>query len=121
VIRPFNNSLGYHLGNEFTANAWIAHKWLPWISTSLRTEVNSVGAIVGKDPILVQIMEPDANPLCYGGQYVSTYVGFNLYSTKGWMKNNKLSVEYGMPLYQNLNGPQLAVKSTLSAGWLISF
>lgn len=121
VIRPFNNSLNYHLGNELTANAWIAHKWLPWISTSLRVESNSIGAIVGQDPELIQVMEPDANPLCYGGQYLSTYAGLNLYSTKGWLKNNKLSVEYGIPVYQNLNGPKLAVKSTLTAGWLISF
>ena len=121
VIRPFSNSVNYHLGNELTLNAWVAHKWLPWISTSARAEGNFIGAIVGQDNQLVQVMEPDANPKCYGGRFVNAYVGLNFYLTKGWLKNNKLSVEFGMPVYQNVNGIQLAQKSTLSAGWLISF
>ena len=126
VIRPFNNSLNYHLGNELTLNAWVAHKWFPWISTSLRAEADFVGAISGFDPSLTTNTEPDANPLCYGGQYINTYIGLNFYCNKGWMKNNKLSVEYGIPVYQNVNGQivngtQLAVKSILTAGWMITF
>ncbi len=121
VLRPFNNSLNYHLGNEYSLNVWGAYQWFPWISTSLRVEGNSVGAISGQDAELYQVLEPDANPACYGGQNINGYVGLNFYLNKGFLKNNKLSVEYGMPLYQNFNGIQLVPKSTIYAGWLISF
>jgi hypothetical protein len=120
VIRPFNNSLNYHLGNELTFNIWAAYKWFPWISTSIRLEGNSVGTIAGRDVSLYE-MEPGANPLNYGGQTLNSYVGLNFYCNKGGLKNNKLSVEYGLPVYQNYNGIQLGVISTLYVGWLLSF
>ncbi|MCW3086506.1 MAG: hypothetical protein JWP12_3872 [Bacteroidetes bacterium] len=121
VLRPFNNALNYHLGNEYSLNVWGAYQWFPWISTSLRMEGNSVGAISGQDVSLYQVIEPDANPACYGGENINGYLGLNFYLNKGFLKNNKLSVEYGMPLYQNFNGIQLVPKSTIYAGWLISF
>lgn len=121
VIRPFTNALNYHLGNEYALNVWAAYQWLPWISTSLRAEGNAVDAISGSDAGVYQGMEPSANPLNYGGQTVNGYVGLNFYLNKGFLRNNKLSVEYGMPLYQNVNGIQTAAKSAIYAGWLISF
>jgi len=121
VIRPFNNSLNYHLGNEFTLNVWAAYQWFPWISASVRMEGSSVEKIVGYDPSLFAGMEPSASPLNYGGQEVKSFIGLNFYLKRGFLKNNKFSVEYGMPLYQDLNGIQLAVKSTVYAGWLITF
>jgi len=121
VLRPFNNALNYHLGNEYVLNAWAAYQWLPWISTSLRAEGNYVNTISGQDASLFSIIEPSADPLNYGGQNVNAYLGLNFYLDRGFLKNNKLSIEYGMPVYQNVNGIQLAAKSTVYAGWLISF
>ncbi len=121
VIRPFNNSLNYRLGNEFTFNVWSAYRWFPWVSSSVRIEGSSVGAINGYDPSLYGVLEPSATSLNYGGQIVKSYLGLNFYLNRGWLKNNKLSVEYGMPVYQNVNGVQLALKSTIYAGWMISF
>ncbi|MGZ4033429.1 MAG: transporter [Bacteroidia bacterium] len=121
VIRPFTNALNYHLGNELTFNCWAAYKPLPWISGSVRIESTSSAAITGKDATLYQILEPSANPRNYGGQSVNTYLGLNFYASKGFLKNNKLSVEYGIPVYQNFNGTQLATAYTIYAGWLISF
>lgn len=121
VIRPFNNSLNYSLGNEFTLNIWGAYKWLPWVSTSVRIEGSSVGSIVGYDKSLYTLKEPSANPWNYGGQIIKSYIGLNFYLNRGWLKNNKLSLEYGIPVYQNLNGVQMQQKSTIYAGWMITF
>jgi hypothetical protein len=121
LLRPFLNSLHFGYGNEYTLNIWGAYKWLPWISTSLRLEGLSVATMSGKDATLYAGMEPSANSMNYGGHYVNSYFGFNFYLNRGWLKNNRLSVEYGMPLYQNINGIQMQQKSTIYAGWLISF
>lgn len=121
VLRPYNNALNYHLGNEFALNAWAAYQWLPWISTSLRAEGCHTGTISGHDAGLYAAMEPSANPINYGGQNLNGYVGLNFYLNKGFLRNNRLSFEYGMPLYQEVKGIQQALRSAVYAGWLISF
>ena len=37
------------------------------------------------------------------------------------LQNNKLSTEFGIPLYQNLNGIQMANKYSVFASWTIMF
>jgi len=121
VLCPFYNSLDYHYGNEATVDVWAAYKWLPCVSTSLRVQGNTIGMIQGKDISLTENAEPAAFATNYGGQYVTAFGGINIYFTKTWFRNTKLSIEYGIPLYQNVNGIQLAQKSTLYAGWLVTF
>ncbi|MBI4945631.1 MAG: transporter [Bacteroidetes bacterium] len=119
VIRPFYNSIGYHFGNELTFNVWTAYQWFPWMSSSMRFESYTSGTIKGNDPQVYAVMEPDANPMCYGGYRLSGYAGINFFITKGRLRNNKFSVEYGLPFYQNLNGPQQSIHSTLYAVWAL--
>jgi hypothetical protein len=119
ALRPFYNSIGYHRGNELTVNTWAAYYWFPWMSSSVRLEGYTAGAIKGSDPQVFAVMEPGANPLCYGGNRVSGYAGLNFFITKGRLDNNKFSVEYGLPFYQNLNGPQCAAHSTLYVVWIL--
>ncbi len=121
VIRPFMNTRNYRLGNEGTLNIWAAYQWFNWLSTSLRLEGIAKGEIVTKDAALSTVMEPSANAKNYGGKNINSYIGVNFYLNKGFLENSKLSMEYGMPLYQNINGIQLAQKSTIYAGWMISF
>jgi hypothetical protein len=121
VLRPFNNTLNYHLGNQLTANFWAAYKWLNWISTSVRIEDTYTSLINGNDAQLVMANEPSANPANYGGQLVNAHGGLNFYFNRGFLSNSKLSVEYGIPVYQFVNGIQLGTKSTINASWMFSF
>ncbi len=121
IIRPFNNRHSYRLGNELTFNCWAAYKFLSWVSGSVRVESNSTGAIRGKDVTLYEGAEPAAFSKNYGGQNANGYLGLNFYVNNGCFKNNKFSVEYGIPVYQNFNGIQMSTINTVYAGWLISF
>jgi len=121
ILRPFNNSLGYHLENKLSLNWWAAYKWLPWISTSARVEDNYTSSISGNDAQLVMTNEPSANPFNYGGQLVNGYAGINIYFNKSFLINSKLSAEYGIPVYQFVNGIQLGTKSTFNVSWTFSF
>ncbi len=121
VLHPFTNSLGYHFGNELTANVWAAYKWLPWISTSVRMEEKATGMMSGKDAALIENNEPAAFYKNYGGETRSAFVGLNFYFNRTWLQHSKITVEYGMPVYQNANGVQLADKSMLYAECMISF
>lgn len=113
------NAVGYALGNDVTATTWLAYQFLPWLSTSARAEGFAGDRIYGRDKTLFEVMEPDAKVTSYGGQRASAYAGLNFYWKK--LSNSRFTVEYGQPFYQSLNGPQLATRSVLYAGWGISF
>ncbi|MDB5272455.1 MAG: hypothetical protein JWO58_822 [Chitinophagaceae bacterium] len=120
VIRTGYNSVGYKLGNEVTWNNWLAFQWSRLFSSSLRLEGNASSAIKGYDPSFTYLTyEPATNPANYGGQHVNGYIGTNIYLRS--LLNSKLGVEYGIPFYQHLNGPQMSFKSSLYASWSVMF
>jgi hypothetical protein len=113
------SSVGYKLGDEATFNNWFSVQWSKKFSSSVRLEGSSFAFIHGQDPSLYNGYEPATNPANYGGQRISSFVGTNFYFRNGIFKNNKIGAEYGMPFYQNLNGPQMKIKSSLYASWSI--
>jgi len=48
-------------------------------------------------------------------------IGLNFYVPRGLLKGNRLSIEGGVPLYQNLAGPNMAVDWIITAGLSYSF
>lgn len=120
TYRAGYNSYGYKLGNEATVNSWLSYQWLNFISSSLRLEGNYSGAIEGHDPALYYYTEPSTNPANYGGKRINAYVGSSIHFKK-CLRNNRLGIEYGMPLFQDLNGIQLKQKYVLNASWSFTF
>ncbi len=121
AVRTYNNSVGYHLGNEISVQGWMAYKWLKFLSTSVRAEFCAANKISGKDALLYDHYEPSANPDNYGGQRASVYIGSAWQINSGVFKNNSLSIEYGLPFYQNVNGIQSKITSNLYASWAFTF
>jgi hypothetical protein len=120
VIRTGYNSIGYKLGNEVTWNNWFAFQWNRHFSSSVRLETNVSGTIKAYDPTFNYVYyEPATNPKNYGGQHVNGYIGTNFFLPS--FLNSKIGVEYGIPIYQNLNGPQMSFKSSLYASYAIMF
>lgn len=120
TYRAGYNSIGYRLGHEGVINSWMAYQWLPFLSSSIRVLANTTGAVTGRDASLYDRLEPSANPLNYGGQSISAYVG-SVVHFKGVLKNNRFGIECGMPVYQDLNGVQLKQQLTLTTTWSFSF
>jgi hypothetical protein len=119
--RPFYNQYGYNLGNDMSLNVWGSYALLPQLSFSLREEAYASTTIDGRDPSLYRFMEPGANPANSGGQRLSTFAGVNAYlAPKNWPAQ-KLGIEYGMPLYQNLNGYQMSNRHTFYVSWTTLF
>ncbi len=121
VYRPFYNTLGYRLGNEFTNTTWISRKVGQSLFCSARLEGGVQGKIEGRDVSLYSNMEPTANHYNYGGTLIKMYPGLTYSINKGWLNHNTFAVEGGWPLYQQLNGVQLSGKATLYGSWIISF
>ena len=66
-------------------------------------------------------MSPAADPDAQGGQRIDVGLGANLCVPSGALEGQRLAVEVLRPVYQDLDGPQLASDWTLNAGWQFAF
>ena len=112
-----SNSEGYSLGDRAEATVWGARKWSDCLSTSLRIDGQFWGNIDGKDNDLNPAMVPTADPERRAGRRINLLLGINLYGRNGLVKGHRLAIEFGVPVYQSLDGPQLEMDYSLTAGW----
>jgi hypothetical protein len=121
ILSPFFNSDGYHYGNEVGLNLWAGHKWITWLSNSVRLETIADGIMKGSDANIYSVMEPSANSANYGGLRTMIYPGINFYPNLFKHDETNIRLEYGLPLYQYAQGIQLAGKSGIMAKLEILF
>ncbi|MGB3627762.1 MAG: transporter, partial [Henriciella sp.] len=120
VVRLDENDEGYSLGDIGEATGWIAYEPQPWISLSGRLKAQTVGQIEGIDP---NIMAPvqTADPDNQGGETLEALIGVNLAGQQGAIAGHRLAFELGLPVYRDLNGPQLETDMTFTVGWQKAF
>jgi hypothetical protein len=124
-IRLNNNTIGYRTGNIYRATAWAAYRFLPFVSASLRADVTNTGKISGSDPMtaieIYQQNDPTTSTANYGGTVSNVFAGLNFHINKmQWSKLNLL-LEYGMPVYQDLRGIQMAQYSSFQGSLQYKF
>lgn len=120
IIRLEDTDSGYRLGDRFEATSWLAFEAKPWVSFSGRLKAVSAGQIEGTDPAIrapVQTADPDN----HGGETLTAMIGVNLAGQSGWQAGHRLAAELGMPVYRDLNGPQLESDMTFTLGWQKAF
>ena len=118
-IKLNNNSLGYKLGNVYHATVWASYKLLSFVSCSIRTEAISVDKIHGSDKVMnlsvYQTDDPTAKTSNYGGTWCNLYAGLNFHLSNQTFSKFSLLTEYGIPVYQNLNGTQMSLHNNALA------
>ncbi len=117
TVRTGSNDQGYRLGNQYQLNAWFAKPVYEKLSLALSLDYKITGNISGRDKDIAMIMTPTADPDLRGGQRLLVGVGVNTLLPKG----NRLALDYQVPVYQDLDGPQLGTEQVLTAGWQLSF
>ena len=120
VVRFGTNAQGYRLGNRLDVNLWGARRLLPWASVSARLEAKDTGAITGADrrlPAMAAKMMPTADPADFGGATLDAWLGLNLRVPSGLLARNRLAVEVGLPVYQDLAGPQMTRGWSVAVAW----
>lgn len=121
TVRFGKNDNGYRWGNIYRLTFWGARKWTNWLSTSLRLGGETEANIQGADPSLNPAMVPTADPNLRGGERIELSLGINLLAPSGAVKGHGLAIEFGLPVYQNLDGPQLERDWTATIGWRKAF
>jgi hypothetical protein len=107
VLRLGENSDDYTLGNQYQGSLWGARKWTDWVSTSLRVSGDIVKNIDGADPRLNPAMAPTADPNLRAGRFIELGLGANFIVPSGSLAGLRFSVEGILPVYQDLDGPQI--------------
>ncbi len=115
TIRLGENDADYTLGNKLEMTGWLARRWNNTFSTSFRLAAQSWGNIDGADSRLLPIV-PTAISALRGGERVDALLGLNYK-----MADFRLAAEVGMPVHQDLDGPQLETDWVATLGWQFSF
>lgn len=117
TVRLGRNDRGYSLGERGQLTAWGARKWTRWLSTSVRLNGQVWGDIDGEDDALNPALVPTADPRRRAGERIDFLAGVNIYGRESWYRGQRVAVEFGFPIYQALDGPQLGLDWVLVTGW----
>lgn len=120
VLRLDENDEGYTLGDVTEVTGWLAFEPQPWVSVSGRMKARTVGQIDGDDA-LIRAPVQTADPANHGGDTIEALFGVNLAGQTGWQKGHRIAAEIGLPLYRDLNGPQMETDLTFTLGWQKAF
>ncbi len=119
TIRLGKNNNGYRLGNEYKVNVWTGYDFSEMLGGSLRLEGASLGDINGEDRLLNPAVVQTANPNNIGGERIDAFIGVEFQMPDA--PHSRVALEFGLPLYQNLNGPQLETDWRLMLGGQVTF
>ena len=117
TLRPGDNDNNYTLGDRLELSGWGAYRLAPAWSTSLRLKWQTWGDVDGNDSKLNPRMVPTADPDLQGGTRADLLAGVNFYAPSGVFGGNRLAIEGGIPVYENLDGPQMSTEWMLTANW----
>lgn len=121
TLRPGRNNIGYSLGNEYEMTFWGAREWSRWFSQSVGLRYKIWENIGGRDPSLNPLMVPTADPKSRGGKRLDFLFGVSFNIPKGFLKGQRAAIDFGVPVMQSLDGPQLETDWYFTAGWQASF
>jgi len=111
VIRLNDNERDYRLGNRLKLSSWYSYKLNQKSTVSVRLLLQKWGNISGADtaPSVNPAMVPTADTQLRAGTRADILVGFNYPLSQSYL----VGLELGVPVYQNLDGPQLETDQTL--------
>ncbi len=120
TIHLGRNDASYSFGDLYRLSAWTSYGITDWFAPSLRVDGRWWEDIDGRDSRIGN-GTPEGRPGIRGGRRADLLFGLNFYVPEGRLKGNRLMLEGGFPIYQDLDGPQLGTTWMLTAGWSYAF
>ena len=88
-----------------------------WLDLSLKGAFQSWDDIDGSDPDLNPTIAPVANADTQGGTRTTIFFGGQLKLPGERFKGQTIEVEVGVPVHEDLHGPQPGQDQLISIGW----
>jgi hypothetical protein len=121
-VRLGENDAGWTAGDRADVTAWFSWPWTRRVGSSLRVAYHWWDDHHGdEDRPPPPSAIPTADPDLRGGQSVELLGGLEVHLPLGLPGEHRLALEFGGPVYRNLNGPQLESDWHLVAGWQVGF
>lgn len=116
TIRTGTNDNEYTLGDKSIIDAWASYKLSSTLVQSVNFKFLEIGRISGADPELDPNMSPAADAANYGGRRLDLGLALK-YETP---QMTSVGIEFDLPVYQNLFGPQMKTEWILglNAGFM---
>lgn len=122
TFRLGENDREWTLGNRLEVNGWVAYRLTDRISASARARYLTWGDVEGADPAFMNpMMVPTVRRDLRNGTRLEIPLGINYHIPEGALAGHRLAVEMALPVYQDLDGPQLETDWVLTVGWQKSF
>ncbi len=121
VLRLGENYNNYRWGNRYGLTGWTGYRLFKSLIGSFRLDWQSWANISGADSELDPKTTPGKDPKLRGGNRLDALAGLSCLLNERRFKGHRLFVEGGIPIYQDLNGPQGDTDWLLSAGWKFIF
>lgn len=123
TYRIARNKAGYSKGDEYEVNGYAAYAWTNWISNSVRFRWHQWFDYDGQDTRITRPTSPQlvftADPNLRGGKRLDITGGVNFLLPEILGLEHRVGVEGGVPIYQNLDGPQLETDWMVMFGWQV--
>lgn len=116
VIRTGDNDEGYTLGDEHRLTGWGSYELNQHVSVSARLGYLDRGNIDGIDPVIVAPVQT-ADPDRQGADRLDAFLGVNTVLPGS---RHRLALEAGIPVMQDLDGPQMKADWNVTVGWQFS-
>lgn len=111
------NGLRYAEGSRFEASIWSGVRLLAGLSSSLRVQWQKQNNLDGPgDRAFLPITNPAENGKARGGTRFLVGPGL-AWDLPGPLRGQRISLEASIPVYQDLDGPQLERDWVLATGW----
>lgn len=120
-IKLGRNAKNYAVGDSATATAWYAYSFNDMFSASGRLAWSVVEDYDGANPDLNPAMVPTADPDRRSGHRLDALLGVNAFFDLGAPQNFRAALEFGLPVAQSLDGPQLQTEWTITVGLQYAF
>jgi len=120
TFRSGENDNGYTLGNKINMSLWMAKMLANSFSLSARLNALDWKNVDGADTTLAAMPTvPTKNPGLRGGRRVDALLGINYVAHS--LNHLRFAAEVGVPVYQDLNGPQLETDMVFTLGTQYTF
>ncbi|WDE95653.1 transporter [Lentisphaera profundi] len=119
ILHTGENSEGYRRGDKLTSNLWASRALNPVFALNSRIEFNAWEDYRGDDDKLKPMsgMNPVADADLRAGKNGSVFAGF----TWKTCEKSRVQFEAGVPVYQEIDGPNLETDYTVNINFLYSF
>ena len=115
------NSKGYSYGKNLKLNLWSSYRFMDELSGSLKFTYDYMGKMIGSDNEMNKRMSPTLDSNNQGFQKMTLGFGINFINHKEFLENNRLALEFLIPVFKKYRGIQMHEDFKLILGWQYAF